>query len=182
SADRAGYAPQIRESREHIWQWRDWIVESLNEDKPYDRMVVEMLAGDEIAPDNPKTLRATGFLVRHYYKFSRDTWLESTVEHTSKAFLGFTMNCARCHDHFFDTEVKQKNYYQFRAIFEPYDVRIDRLPGEPNLQKLGLPRVFDAKVDAPTFLYVRGNQNNPDKANPIPPGVPAALGGPEFKL
>jgi hypothetical protein len=181
-ADWAGYGQEIRDSREHIWQWRDWIVESLNADKPYDRMVTEMLAGDELAPDDPKTLRATGFLVRHYYKFSRDTWLEGTVEHTSKAFLGFTMNCARCHDHFFDTDISQKDYYRFRAIFEPYNVRVDRLPGEPNLTKLGLPRAFDARPAEPTYLYVRGNQNNPDKASPIPPGVPAALGGPEFKL
>jgi len=181
-ADWAGYGQEIRDSREHIWQWRDWIVESLNADKPYDRMITEMLAGDEIAPDDPKTLRATGFLVRHYYKFSRDTWLEGTVEHTSKAFLGFTMNCARCHDHFFDTDVTQKDYYRFRAIFEPYDVRIDRLPGEPNLTKLGLARAFDARPAEPTYLYVRGNQNNPDKASPILPGVPAALGGPEFKI
>ncbi|MBY0523486.1 MAG: DUF1549 and DUF1553 domain-containing protein [Gemmataceae bacterium] len=181
-ADWAGFGSEVRESREHIWQWRDWIVESLNEDKPYDRMIVEMLAGDEVAPDDAKTLRGTGFLVRHWYKFNRNTWLENAVEHTSKAFLGFTMNCARCHDHFFDTDVTQKNYYQFRAFFEPYDVRVDRLPGQPDLTKLGLPRVFDAKPAEPTFLFVRGNDKTPDKANPIVPGVPEALAGPALKI
>lgn len=181
-ADWAGYGAEVRESREHIWQWRDWIVEALNEDKAYDRMIVEMLAADEVAPADVKTLRATGFLVRHWYKFNRNTWMENAVEHTSKAFLGFTMNCARCHDHFFDTDVTQKNYYQFRAFFEPYDVRIDRLPGESDLKKLGLPRVFDAKPDAPTFLFVRGNEKSPDKDTAIQPGVPEALGGSPLKI
>ena len=59
---------QVRDSQKHIWRWRDWIVESLNEDKGYDRMVLEMLAGDELAPDDPNVLRATGFLARNYYQ------------------------------------------------------------------------------------------------------------------
>jgi hypothetical protein len=181
-ADWAGYGMEIRESREHIWQWRDWIVEALNQDKGYDRMVMEMLAGDELAPDDPATLRATGFLVRNWYKFSRNTWLEHTVEHTSKAFLGFTMNCARCHDHFFDTDVTQEDYYRFRAFFEPHDVRIDRVPGEPDVKKLGLPRVFDARPAEPTYLFVRGNDQDPDKSKPILPGVPRALGGPALRI
>src|SRR6185436_11988771 len=101
-SDWAGYQAEVRESQPNIWRWRDWIVESLNADKPYDRMIVEMLAGDEIAPEDPATLRATGFLVRNWSKFSREVWLQATVEHTAKAFLATTMNCARCHDHFFD--------------------------------------------------------------------------------
>ena len=87
-----------------------------------------MLAGDELAPTDPNTLRATGFLVRNWYKFNRNTWLENTVEHTAKAFLGVTMNCCRCHDHKYDP-ISQVEYYQFRAIFEPHDVRTDRVPG-----------------------------------------------------
>src|SRR6185503_16983528 len=63
---------EIRYSQRHIWRWRDWIVESLNEDKAYDRMIVEMLAGDEIAPTDPETLRATGFIARNWYKFDRN--------------------------------------------------------------------------------------------------------------
>src|SRR4029077_10037631 len=115
---------EIRESQPHLWRWRDWIVESLNADKPYDRMIVEMLAGDELAPNDPNTIRATGFLARKYNKFSRTTWMENTVEHTGKAFLGLTLNCARCHDHKYDP-IAQREYYQWRAVFEPYDVRLD---------------------------------------------------------
>src|SRR5262249_62393367 len=124
--------------------WRDWIVESLNADKGYDRMVMEMLAGDEIAPDDANTLRATGFLARNWFMFNRNVWLDNTVEHTAKAFLGLTMNCARCHEHKYDP-IAQKEYFQFRAFFEPHDVRIDRVPGQPDTKKDGGPRVYDAK-------------------------------------
>ena len=89
-SDWDGYGAEVRESQPHIWRWRDWIVESLNADKGYDRMVVEMLAADEAAPATRRHLRATGFLVRNWYKFNRNVWLDDTVEHTAKAFLGLT--------------------------------------------------------------------------------------------
>ena len=114
-SDWAGYGAEVRESLPHIWQWRDWIIESLNADKGYDRMVREMLAGDELAPTDPTTLRATGFLARNSYKFNRSVWLDNTVEHTAKAFLGLTLNCARCHDHMYDP-IAQSEYYSFRAF------------------------------------------------------------------
>ena len=113
-SDWAGFGAEVRESQPHIWRWRDWVVESLNADKGYDRMIVEMLAGDEIAPEDPDILRATGFLARNWQKFSRDAWLQNVVEHTAKAFIGTTMNCARCHGHFFDP-ITHQEYYQFRA-------------------------------------------------------------------
>lgn len=175
-SDWAGYGAEVRESQPHIWRWRDWIIEALNADKGYDRMVLEMLAGDELAPDDPATVRATGFLVRNWYKFSRNVWLESTVEHTGKAFLGITMNCAKCHDHFFDP-ISQKEYYQFRAFFEPHDIRTDRVAGQPDATKDGIVRVYDANPKAETHLFVRGNDMNPDKTKSLPPGVPALLGG-----
>jgi hypothetical protein len=175
-SDWAGFGAEVRESQRHIWHWRDWIVESLNADKPYDRMIQEMLAGDELAPDDPNTVRATGFLARNWYLFNRNVWLDNIIEHTGKAFLGITMNCARCHDHFFDP-ITQQEYYEFRAIFEPHQVRIDRLPGEPDTAKNGIPRVYDATLNAQTFLFVRGNEANPEKKHPLLPGVPQALGG-----
>jgi len=175
-SDWAGYKAEIHNSQPFVWRWRDWIIESLNEDKAYDRMIQEMLAGDELAPADPKTLRATGFLVRNWFKFNRDVWLDRAVEHTSKAFLGVTLNCARCHDHFFDP-FSQQEYYQFRAFFEPHDVRVDRVPGQPDTKLDGLVRVFDARPAQPTYLYVRGEDKNPDTKNPLQPGVLSALGG-----
>jgi hypothetical protein len=167
---------QIRDSQPHIWRWRDWIVESLNQDKPYERMILEMLAADELTPDDDNALRATGYLVRNYKMLSRETWMQETVDHTFQAFLGTTIGCARCHDHMFDP-ILQKEYYQVRAVFEPHNVRIDRIPGQPDTKKDGLVRVFDSQLDAKSYLYVRGDDRNPDKSKELSPGVPEALGG-----
>jgi len=71
-SDWDGFGDEVRESQPHIWRWRDWIVESLNHDKPYDQMTVAMLAADEASPGDPDSLRATGFLVRNWYKFNRN--------------------------------------------------------------------------------------------------------------
>ena len=175
-SDWDGYGAEIRESKPHIWRWRDWIIESLNTDKGYDHMIVEMLAGDELAPNDPQTLRATGFLVRNWYKFNRNVWLENTVEHTGKAFLAMTFNCAKCHDHMYDP-VSQREHYQMRAFFEAYDVRTDRLPGKPDVNVDGLVRAFDGKATDPTFLFVRGNEAQPDKEHPLTAAIPAVFGG-----
>jgi Protein of unknown function (DUF1553)/Protein of unknown function (DUF1549)/Planctomycete cytochrome C len=174
-SDWDGHGAEVRESKPHIWRWRDWIIESLNDDKPYDRMILEMLSADEIAPDDPQAIRATGYLVRNWYLFNRNTWLDNTIEHTGKAFLGLTFNCARCHDHMYDP-ISQTEYYQLRAFFEPHDVRTDRLPGQSDVTKDGLVRVFDANADAQTLLYVRGDEQNPLKDKPLAPRVPAVLG------
>jgi len=176
-SDWAGWSGgnQIRDSKPHIWRWRDWIVEALNTDKPYDRMILEMLAADELAPDDPEALRATGFLVRNYKMLSRERWLEDTVKHTSQAFLGITMGCAQCHDHRRDP-ITQREYFQIRAIFEPHQVRTDRVPGELDRTKDGLVRAYDAK-DTVTWLYERGDERHPLTNEVIQPGVPSVLGG-----
>ena len=99
-------------------------------------------------------------------------WLDFTVEHTSKAFLGTTLNCARCHDHMYDP-IAQQDYYQFRAFFEAHDIRTDRVPGQPDIAKDGLARVFDANAAAPTFLFTRGDEKQPDKDHPLAAALPA---------
>lgn len=175
-----GLGAEVRNSQKHIWHWRDWVIESLNADKGYDRMIREMIAGDEIAPDDPKTLRATGFLARQYFKFNRTSWLDETIQHTSKAFLGLTWNCAKCHDHKYDP-ISQKDYYRFRAIFEPYQVRTDVVPGEPDLEKDGIPRAFDCNLDIKTYLHKRGDDRNPDTSAVMEPGLPAFLSPAGYK-
>lgn len=166
---------QIRDSQPHIWRWRDWIIESLNADRPYDSMVRAMLAADELTPVDADDLRATGYLVRNYKMLSRETWMQDTVEHTCKAFLAVTMNCARCHDHMYDP-ISQAEYYQFRAIFEPHQVRSDRLAHQADVKVDGLVRAYDAEPAAATYLFVKGDDRHPDKDRPIAPGVPTILG------
>ena len=174
-SDPSGYGKEIRDGREHIWRWRDWIVDSINDDKRYDKMIVEMLAADEASPDDQASLRATGFLARNWYKFNRNVWLDNIVEHSSKAFLGLTLNCARCHDHKYDP-LEQQGYYRMRAIFETHDLRDDQLQlasaGSANGM---LVRAYDAHLDRKTFTFLQGNENRPDKA-PLPPGLPELFG------
>lgn len=169
-----GLGAQLRNSQKHIWHWRDWIVESLNADTPYDEMLRLMLAADEIAPTDSQKLRATGFLARNWFLFNRNSWLEETVEHVGKGFLGLTFNCAKCHDHKYDP-ISQTDFYKMRAFFEPYHVRMDMAPGEGNLERDGVPRVYDGLPETPTFRFVRGEESNADKSTPISPGVPAIL-------
>ena len=171
-SDWYGLGAQLRNSQKNLWRWRDWIVNSLNDDKGYDRMVHEMLAGDELDPENLDVVAGTGFLTRNYYLFNRTTWLDDTIEHTGKAFLGLTMNCAKCHDHKYDP-IEHTDYYRFRAIFEPHQVRLDALPGLADYANDGLPRAFDDHLDAKTFLHQRGDPASPDKSKIISAGVPA---------
>ena len=150
-----GLGDQLRNSQKHMWHWRDWIVESLNANVPYDEMLRQMLAADELYPADPQKLRATGFLARNFFLFNRNPWMEETVEHVSKGFLGLTMNCTKCHDHKYDP-ISQIDYYRMRAFFEPLHVRLDAVPGEADFTKDGIPRVFDGAPDEPTFRYIRG--------------------------
>lgn len=169
-SDWDGYRDMVRLSQPHIWRWRDWIVESLNRNKGYDQMVREMLAADEIAPEDNDTLRATGYLVRNY-QADRLQWMDNVVEHTSKAFLGLTMNCVKCHDHKYDP-IPQADYYRIRAVFEPYNVRTDPLPGVLDTSKDGLPRAYDQSLKPVTYVFQRGDERFPLKDKPISPGVP----------
>ena len=169
-----GLGAEVRNSQKHIWHWRDWIVESVNSDKGYDQMLREMLAADELYPNDLDRLRATGYLARQYFIFNRTTWLDETLEHTAKSMLGLTVNCAKCHDHKYDP-LSHVEYYRLRAIFEPYQIRTEMVPGQPDFEKDGIPRVFDAHLDVPTYVHVRGDDRNPDTSRTIEPGVPAFL-------
>ncbi len=169
-----GLGAELRNSQKHIWRWRDWVVESVNADLGYDEMIRQMLAADELHPTDPQKLRATGYLARSYFLFNRTTWLDEVIEHTGKGFLGLTFNCAKCHDHKYDP-ILQKDYYAFRAIFEPYQLRTDLVPGEADATKDGMPRAFDCNLDAKTPFHIRGDERNADFDRKIEPGLPRFL-------
>ncbi len=108
--------------RPTAWRYRDYVVQSFNADKPYDRFIMEQLAGDEIDPDNTDAVAATGYLRNGIYEYNqRDafgqwkTILEDMTETTSDAFLGLGLGCAKCHDHKFDP-LLQKDYYRLQAF------------------------------------------------------------------
>ena len=176
-----GLGAELRNSQRHIWRWRDWVVDSFNADLGYDEMIRQMLAADELYPTDPDKLRATGYLARPYFLFNRTTWLDEVVEHSGKAFLGLTFNCAKCHDHKYDP-IKQSDYYGFRAFFEPYQLRTDLVPGEPDAMKDGLARAFDCNPDAQTPFHIRGDERNPAKDRVVRPGLPQFLAPEGLKI
>ena len=174
-SDWAGYKKELRDSQRHIWHWRDWIIEALNEDKGYDQMIREMFAADELYPEDTQRLRATGYLARNYFR-NRDQWLDNVVIHTSQGFLGITLGCAKCHEHMYDN-FTMEDYYAFRAVFESYQVRTDRVPGELDIMKMGMPRAYDSAIGASTFMFDRGDERFPLKDKTIHPGRPVIFGG-----
>src|SRR5439155_25087725 len=109
--------------RPNAWRYRDYVIDSLNRDKTYDRLVREQLAGDELYPDDPAAQIATGFL-RHYPDESNAINLEQRryeiltdiTDTTGQVFLGLTVGCARCHDHKFDP-ISQDDYFRLQAFF-----------------------------------------------------------------
>lgn len=181
--------PDVWNSAPQIWRWRDWIVKSLNTDKGYDQMVREMLAADEISPTDDEASVATGYLIRNWYALNPNQWMRDTVEHTGKAFLGLTLNCAHCHDHKYDP-ITQEDYFRFRAFFEPINVRQDRVPGEADpgpfqvydyavlrkIQPLGLVRIYDERPDAPTLMYQMGDERILFNRPPATAAAPAFFG------
>jgi hypothetical protein len=114
---------RIDDYRPDAWRYRDYVIRSFNEDKPYDRFVSEQLAGDELWPDDPEALTATGFLRLWIYEYNQrdaraqwNTILDDLTDVAGDAFLGLSFACARCHDHKFDP-ILQKDYYRLRAFF-----------------------------------------------------------------
>lgn len=117
--------------RSSVWPYRDYVIKSLNDDKPYDQFVREQIAGDEIAPDDPDVLIATAYLRHPMYEYNlrdvRGQWdviLTDMTDTTGELFLGLSMGCARCHNHKFDP-ILQKDYYALRAFLTPVHWRDD---------------------------------------------------------
>ena len=159
----------------HMWRMRDWVVNSLNNNKPYSTMLTEMLAGDEIAPTNPEILVATTFIARNGGLGGHETYVNDTVEHTTQAFMGMTFRCARCHDHKYDP-ITSDDYYRLRSIFEPSAGRTDRVTGQSNIRVDGVPRAYDANPGKKTQFLLNGNLQTPDDSKIIEPRLPLLFG------
>ncbi|AMV20516.1 DUF1553 domain-containing protein [Planctomyces sp. SH-PL14] len=116
--------------RPNAWRYRDYVVDSLNADKPYDRFLREQIAGDVLAPHDPQAVVATGFLAAGPWDFvgqvetqsdalrraARAGDLDDIVTQVITASMGLTINCARCHDHKLDP-ITQREYYGLWAVF-----------------------------------------------------------------
>ena len=110
-------------NKPHIWRYRDWVIDAYNNDKPYDRFIMEQLAGDELEDVDHDSMIATGFFRLMQWDDepvdrlqARYDVLDDIVRVTTEGFLGMTLGCARCHDSKVDP-IKQKDYYSFMAFF-----------------------------------------------------------------
>lgn len=171
-AETCGY--ERDQEKPAAWRYRDYVVAAINNDKPYDRFVLEQLAGDELGDRNEETVIATGFLRLgtwndepndpQEYKYER---IEDLVHTTSTAFLGLTVKCARCHDHKFDP-IPQTDYYRLAAVFWAGHVepRGADLLGGPSKDELGYENVLgytDRSRDPPPLHLLRkGDPHRPE--------------------
>jgi len=111
----------------YSWRYRDYVIKSFNDDKPYDRFIRETIAGDEIYPEEPEAQQGTGFYTVSanrdmLYKQEKENRVETLTDFTDTTagvFLGLTVGCARCHDHKFDP-IPQRDYYRMQAVFMPH--------------------------------------------------------------
>lgn len=138
-ADNKGYV--FFENKDFFWSYtyRDYVIEALNRDKPYDRFVTEQLAADLLDPPvNGKTLAALGFLTlgSHFMNNVHDI-VDDRIDVVSRGLLGLTTTCARCHDHKFDP-ITQEDYYALYGVFRSCE--------EPLLSPL-----FDAPADTEDY-------------------------------
>lgn len=125
-ADNKGYI--FFEQQEYPWAWayRDYVIDAINRDVPFDRFVLEQLAADQLSLDKPERLAAMGFLTvgGHFMNNTHDV-IDDRIDVVTRGLMGLTVSCARCHDHKFDP-VPAADYYALYGVF-----RSSTEPGVP---------------------------------------------------
>ncbi len=178
-ADSNGYERDAE--KPFVWRYRDYVIEAFNSDKPFNRFIMEQVAGDELADSNVETNVATGFLRVGPWddqpgdpETDRYDQLDDVVSTTSQAFLGLTIGCARCHDHKLEP-LSSRDYYSLVAIFNPLQrphAGITDLAA-----KVGDTDVYawqETSANAPeTHILIRGSATRPGER--VEPAVPAVL-------
>jgi len=151
-AESNGY--EFDEVRPNAWRYRDYVIRAFNADRPFDRFVREQLAGDELFPDDPDALTATGFNLlgpdmtdATSQAQRRQNTLNDMTDTAGLAFLGLTLACARCHDHKFEP-LPQTDYYRLQAFFTPAVFRHDLSVAAPERRAAdaAAQREYDALV------------------------------------
>ena len=126
--------------REGAWHYRDWVIRALDADLPWTQFLTWQLAGDEVAPDNPQALMATGFLgagvfptqiTANEVERTRYDAMDDMLSTTGSAFLGLTIGCARCHDHKFDP-IPARDYYRLLSTFTTTTRSVVELETDPD--------------------------------------------------
>lgn len=123
-ADTDGYSNDFE--RPNAWRYRDYVIRSLNQDKPYDQFIREQIAGDEIDPTDPEMMVAVGYLRMGPWEHTamsvaaetRQLFLDDVTNSVGETFLAIPLRCASCHDHKFDP-IPTRDYYRIQASFAP---------------------------------------------------------------
>ena len=147
------YGYQVDRDR-YVWPWRDWVIRAFNSNMPYDQFVIEQLAGDLLPEATDDQILATTFNRLHPQKVEggsveEEFRVEYVVDRTqtfATAFMGLTLECARCHDHKYDP-LSQKEYYQLFSFFN-------------NIDESGLYSYFTSSVPTPTLAILNDEQKN----------------------
>ena len=182
-ADSSGFHNDL--DRPHAWRYRDYVIRSFNEDKPYARFIAEQLAGDEVPGADEETVVATGFcrngpsnddnMGNNKEQYRLDE-LDDVIATTSTVFLGLTVGCARCHDHKYDP-VTSADYYSLLAVFNgtvKRGVPKDTDAKDKTKDPVKLQALIETKATVPpTFLLRRGSLQN--KGPEVPPAAPLVL-------
>jgi hypothetical protein len=157
----------------HAWRYRDYVIKAINEDKPFDRFITEQIAGDQLQAKTPEErqelLIATGMLAmgpkslneRNREQFAMDI-VDDQIDVATRAFLGLTVACARCHDHKFDA-IPQSEYYALAGIFRSTDTYYGTGGGAGNRQNGQILAFVDGGVKAVSpagDAYGKKNQQN----------------------
>ena len=179
-ADSAGFEADAY--FDHAWRYRDYVIRSLNDDKPFDRFIQEQLAADELWPDEEGLRWATGFLTVGPYRYEggikrpearRYERLTDIVDTTGTAFLGLTVGCARCHSHKYDP-ISQRDYFGMQAIFAPtelWDVDQNIHPDDSKDRKKPQKWIVRIRESAPAVHILRRGALD----SPGPIAMPALL-------
>jgi len=153
--------------RPDAWKYRDWVIDALNRDLPYDQFVSLQLAGDELRPGDEWTRVATGFCLAgpdmpdiNLQQERRHTVLNDMTSTVGSVFLGLQFGCAQCHDHKFDP-ISQGDFYRLRAIFEP------AVDFSGHVFDEGKPK------NKPSRFYFRGDFRHPGPE--VPPDFPRVV-------
>jgi hypothetical protein len=169
-ADSDGYLND--DLRPHAWRYRDWVINAVNRDMPFDRFTIEQLAGDLLPDATDAERTATGFLrntLRNIeagvdLEFYRVKEVVDRVSTVGAGWLGLTLGCAECHSHKYDP-ISQREFYQLFAFFNETD--------DVELAETKAMAIARSKQHRETFVHLRGDYRQRGEA--IEPGLPAVL-------
>jgi hypothetical protein len=175
----------------YAWRYRDYVVNALNRDMPYDQFLIEQLAGDLLPGATAEQVIATGFLMvgakalaETDKEQSRLDIVDDQIDVTGRALLGLTLGCARCHNHKFDP-IPTADYYALAGIFRSTEVFRDDVRNASMWQEWALPGASKDRqvivmapregMPADLKIHLRGNRHNLGKV--APRGFPQILAG-----